>query len=55
MYVTTTYTWNCRTVDCYPSKNSNTNVIHNVHYKVEGVSNLTDSQGIPYSGENIGT
>lgn len=30
------YTWDCRTVDVYPTKESNTNVVYNVHYRVTG-------------------
>lgn len=30
------YTWDCRTVDVYPTEGSNTNVVYNVHYRVTG-------------------
>ena len=31
-----TYTWDCKTVDTYPSHNEQTDVIYNVHWRVNG-------------------
>jgi hypothetical protein len=50
-----TYDWNCKTVDCYPEKNSEADVVYNVHWIVTGVSDQTDPEGKPYSAQNIGT
>lgn len=44
-----TYTWNCKTVDIHPQDGSYTDVVYNVHYIVDGISD--DS----YSGRVIGT
>lgn len=35
------YTWNCRTVDVYPTEGSNTDVVYNVHYRVTGEDSET--------------
>jgi|TARA_R110002110_G_scaffold19482_1_gene80465 hypothetical protein len=50
-----TYNWNCRTVDCYPEQDSETDVVYNVHWVVTGVSDQVDPEGNPYSAANIGT
>jgi hypothetical protein len=31
-----TYTWDCKTVDTYPTHNEQTDVIYNVHWRVNG-------------------
>jgi len=49
----TTYNWNCKTVDCYPEQNNETDVVYNVHWIVTGTSE--DSEGKSYSATNIGT
>lgn len=36
------YTWNCRTVDVYPTEGDNINVVYNVHYRVNGKDSETD-------------
>ena len=51
----TTYNWNCKTVDCYPEQDSETDVVYNVHWVVTGVSDQVDPEGNPYSATNIGT
>lgn len=43
------YTWNCKTVEVYPTKGEYTNVVYNIHYYVEG----EDSESL-YSSELIG-
>ena len=43
----TTYDWNCRTVDCYPTDESYTDVVYNVHWRVTGISDQKDSEGNP--------
>ena len=50
-----TYNWNCRTVDCYPEQDSETDVVYNVHWVVTGVSDQVDPEGNPYYAANIGT
>ena len=35
------YTWNCKTVDVYPTEGSNTDVVYNVHYIVNGEDSET--------------
>ena len=51
----TNYDWNCKTVDCYPEQDSETDVVYNVHWIVTGTSDQLDTQGNPYSATNIGT
>lgn len=41
----TTYEWDCKTVDVYPQKNEESNVVYNVHWVVTGVSSQVDAQG----------
>ena len=46
-----TYTWNCKTVDTYPTKSDKTDVIFNVHWRLNGVDdtedeNASDSYGV---------
>ena len=51
----TTYDWNCRTVDCYPTDGEYTDVVYNVHWIVTGTSDQKDSEGNFYTATNIGT
>jgi hypothetical protein len=37
-----TYTWNCTTVDTYPTKSDQTDVIFNVHWRLNGVDDTED-------------
>ena len=46
-----TYTWNCTTVDTYPTKDSKADVIFNVHWRLTGGDdtedeNVVDSYGV---------
>ena len=46
-----TYIWNCTTVDTYPTKSDQTDVIFNVHWRLNGVDdtedkNVGDSYGV---------
>ena len=50
-----TYEWNCKTVDVYPQEGENSDVVYNVHWIVNGVSDTLNPEGIPYSSRNIGT
>jgi len=36
------YTWNCTTVDTYPTKSDQTDVIFNVHWRLNGVDDTED-------------
>ena len=51
----TTYNWNCKTVDCYPEQNNESDVVYNVHWIVTGASDQLNPEGKPYSATNIGT
>lgn len=51
----TTYSWNCKTVDAYPTYSGETDVVYNVHWRVTGTSEELDTNGNPYSSTNIGT
>ena len=51
----TTYDWNCRTVDCYPTDGEYTDVVYNVHWIVTGTSDTLDPDGNAYTATNIGT
>jgi hypothetical protein len=51
----TTYDWNCRTVDCYPTDGEYTDVVYNVHWIVTGTSDTLDPDGNAYKATNIGT
>tara|TARA_B100001939_G_scaffold109958_1_gene95006 strand:- start:21 stop:344 length:324 start_codon:yes stop_codon:yes gene_type:complete len=44
-----TYSWDCRTVDTYPTLGDNADVVHTVHWRLKGV----DSNGVEDS--TIGT
>ena len=50
-----TYNWDCKTVDVYPSKSGEKNVVYNVHWKVTGISESKDENDNPYSATTIGT
>jgi len=49
------YNWDCKTVDCYPEQNNETDVVYNVHWRVTGTSDQPGSEGQVYSGTCIGT
>ena len=51
----TTITWNCKTVDVYPTDGSLTDVVYNVHWIVTGTSSELDPSGKAYSATSIGT
>jgi len=51
----TTYDWNCATVDCYPTDGEYTDVVYNVHWRVNGTSDTLDPQGNAYTATSIGT
>jgi hypothetical protein len=43
-----TYTWNCHTVDVYPSEGGEQNVIYNIHWILTGTDSEVDAEGNPY-------
>jgi len=51
----TTYNWDCKTVDVYPTHDTNTNVVYNIHWRVNGISDQLDAEGNPYQAKSIGT
>ena len=50
-----TYNWNCRTVDCYPTFNDDTDVVYNIHWRLNCTSDKVDSEGNPYVASVYGT
>ena len=51
----TAITWNCKTVDVYPTDQNYTDVVYNVHWIVTGTSSELDPSGKAYSATSIGT
>lgn len=51
----TTFNWNCRTVDAYPTDGEYTDVVYNVHWIVTGTSDQVDPEGNAYTSTSIGT
>ena len=51
----TAITWNCKTVDVYPTDQDYTDVVYNVHWIVTGTSSELDPSGNAYSATSIGT
>lgn len=47
-----TYTWDCRTVDTYPTHSDQNDVIYNVHWRLTGTETV---DGADYSDTVIGT
>ena len=52
---TITYSWDCRTVDCYPSYDDNTDVVYNVHWRINATSSQLDKEDNPYTATVYGT
>ena len=51
----TTYTWDCKTVDVYPTNQDQTDVVYNVHWIVTGTSDTLDADDVAYASTSIGT
>lgn len=51
----TTYNWDCKTVDTYPTHGGESDVVYNVHWRLTGTSDEVDSDGNAYTSTNIGT
>ena len=50
-----TYSWNCKTVDCYPTFEEETDVVYNVHWRLTATSSEVDAEGNPYVASVYGT
>ena len=50
-----TYAWDCKTVDCYPTKDSKSDVVYNVHWRLTATSDQNDPDGNPYAASVYGT
>ena len=53
-----TYNWNCKTVDCYPEHDDHTDVVYNVHWNLNAVSDQThevDGEDVHYTARVYGT
>jgi hypothetical protein len=50
-----TYTWDCKTVDVYPNHDSHSDVVYNVHWRLNAESDQQDSEGNNYSASVYGT
>ena len=50
-----TYTWDCKTVDVYPNHDSHSDVVYNVHWRLNAVSDQQDAEGNDYTASTYGT
>jgi hypothetical protein len=50
-----TYTWDCKTVDVYPNHDSHSDVVYNVHWRLNAVSDQKDAEGNDYTASSYGT
>ena len=50
------YEWNVKTVDTYPTHNSESDVVYNVHWRLLATDDANnDAEGNPHHAEIIGT
>jgi len=49
------YEWNVNTVDVYPSEEGHSNVIYNVHWRLNATDTEVDARGNPYAAGVYGT
>ena len=49
------YKWNVNTVDVYPTDEDHSNVIYNVHWRLNATDTEVDSEGNPYTASVYGT
>ena len=49
------YEWNVNTVDVYPSEGDYTDVIYNVHWRLNATDTQVDTEGNPYTASVYGT
>jgi hypothetical protein len=50
-----TYTWDCKTVDVYPEHDNESDVVYNVHWRLNAESDQQDSEGNNYAAFVYGT
>ena len=50
-----TYTWDCKTVDCYPEHDDHSDVVYNIHWRLNAVSDEQDAEGNDYAASVYGT
>lgn len=50
-----TYTWDCKTVDTYPTHDSHSDVVYNVHWRLNAESDQQDAEGNDYTATSYGT
>ena len=50
-----TYSWDCKTVDCYPTFEGNSDVVFNVHWRLNCTSDKSNEDGTLYSATVYGT
>ncbi len=49
------YEWDVNTVDVYPTKEGQTDVIYNVHWRINATDTQVDAEGNPYTASIYGT
>jgi hypothetical protein len=49
------YTWDVNTVDVYPTEEGHSNVIYNVHWRLNATDTQVDAEGNPYTASVYGT
>ena len=49
------YTWDVNTVDVYPTDGDYTDVIYNVHWRLNATDTEVDAEGNPYTASVYGT
>jgi len=50
-----TYIWDCKTVDVYPEHDNESDVVYNVHWRLNAVSDQKDAEGNDYTASSYGT
>ena len=50
-----TYSWQINALDTYPSQESLTDVVYNIHWGLTATSDQTDTDGNAYTANSIGT
>ena len=49
------YEWNVNTVDVYPTDEGHSDVIYNVHWRLNATDTQVDAEGNPYTASVYGT
>jgi len=50
-----TYSWQINALDTYPTQDSLTDVVYNIHWGLTAASDQTDADGNAYTANSIGT